>query len=208
MIVDRWTVERFRGIEGPRTIQLDPHRINILSGPNGCGKSTLLRLLTGVEEADRGEVIWPGGTSFADFNQILAEQDPGDTVTHAVNTMGGPGSLAFGAQRKQVNKFLGLLQFSEMDLNQRIGTLSGGQRARVALAKCLLSGAQTLVLDEPTNHLDLTSTQVTERLSPGRCAFDGNGRRLSVSPCFLCHARPAGVKTCGGMLFTSPHPDL
>ena len=132
-------------------------------GPNGSGKSTLLRLLTGVEEADRGEVIWPGGTSFTDFNQILAEQDPGDTVTHAVNTMGGPGSLAFGAQRKQVNKFLGLLQFSEMDLNQRIGTLSGGQRARVALAKCLLSGAQTLVLDEPTNHLDLTSTQVMER---------------------------------------------
>ena len=80
-------------------------------------------------------------------------------MTHAVNAMGD--SLAFSAQRKQVNKFLSLLQFSEMDLNQRIGTLSGGQRARVA--KCLLSGAQTLILDEPTNHLDLTSTQVMER---------------------------------------------
>ncbi len=132
-------------------------------GPNGSGKSTLLRLLTGEEAPDAGEIVWPGGTSFADFNQILAEQDPKDTVTHAVNTMGGEGSLAFGAQRKQVNRFLGLLQFSEMDLNQRIGTLSGGQRARVALAKCLLSGAQTLILDEPTNHLDLTSTQVMER---------------------------------------------
>jgi ATPase subunit of ABC transporter with duplicated ATPase domains len=132
-------------------------------GPNGSGKSTLLRLLTGAESPDAGEVVWPGGTSFADFNQILAEQDLGDTVTHAVNTMGGAGALAFGAQRKQVNKFLGLLQFSEMDLSQRIGTLSGGQRARVALAKCLLSGAQTLILDEPTNHLDLTSTQVMER---------------------------------------------
>ena len=132
-------------------------------GPNGSGKSTLLRLLTGGEASDAGEVIWPGGTSFADFNQILDDLDPKDTVTHAVNTMGGAGSLAFTAQRKQVNKFLGLLQFSEMDLNQRIGTLSGGQRARVALAKCLLSGAQTLVLDEPTNHLDLTSTQVMER---------------------------------------------
>ncbi len=86
-----------------------------------------------------------------------------DTVTHAVNTMGGPGSLAFHAPRKQVNRFLGLLQFAEMDLNQKIGTLSGGQRARVALAKCLLSGAQVLILDEPTNHLDLTSTQVMER---------------------------------------------
>jgi ATPase subunit of ABC transporter with duplicated ATPase domains len=132
-------------------------------GPNGSGKSTLLRLLTQAEVPDAGGIVWPGGTSFADFNQILAGQDLSDTVTHAVNTMGGAGSLAFGAQRKQVNKFLSLLQFSEMDLNQRIGTLSGGQRARVALAKCLLSGAQTLILDEPTNHLDLTSTQVMER---------------------------------------------
>ena len=82
-------------------------------------------------------------------------------MTHAVNARGG--SLAFAAARKQVNRFLGLLQFSEMDLGQRIGTLSGGQRARVALAPCLLSGAQTLILDEPTNHLDLTSTQVMER---------------------------------------------
>ena len=132
-------------------------------GPNGSGKSTLLRLLTQAEVPDEGEVVWPGGVFFADFNQIQAEQDPKDTVTHAVNTMGGAGSLAFSAPRKQVNKFLGLLQFSEMDLSQRIGTLSGGQRARVALAKCLLSGAQTLILDEPTNHLDLTSTQVMER---------------------------------------------
>ncbi len=55
------------------------------------------------------------------------------------------------------------MQFSEMDLEQRIGTLSGGQKARVALAKCLLSGAPVIVLDEPTNHLDITSTQVMER---------------------------------------------
>ena len=59
--------------------------------------------------------------------------------------------------------FLSLLRFSEMDLEQRIGTLSGGQKARVALAKCLLSGASVAILDEPTNHLDLTSTQVMER---------------------------------------------
>jgi ATPase subunit of ABC transporter with duplicated ATPase domains len=128
-------------------------------GPNGSGKSTLLRLLTQEEKSDSGEVVWPGGVFFSDFNQILAELDVNDTVTHAVNVSG----LGFSAPRKQVNKFLTLLQFSEMDLNQRIGTLSGGQRARVALAKCLLSEAQVLILDEPTNHLDLTSTQVMER---------------------------------------------
>ena len=55
------------------------------------------------------------------------------------------------------------MQFSEMDLRQKIGNLAGGQKSRVALALCLLSGASTILLDEPTNHLDLTSTQVMER---------------------------------------------
>jgi ATP-binding cassette subfamily F protein 3 len=53
--------------------------------------------------------------------------------------------------------------FSETSLQQRIGTLSGGQKARVALARCLLSGVQVLILDEPTNHLDLASIQIMER---------------------------------------------
>ena len=128
-------------------------------GPNGSGKSTLLRLLTQKETPDTGKVAWESGVRFADFNQIQAELDPKDTVTHAVNVFGA----GYSATRKEVNKFLGLLQFSEMDLGQKIGTLSGGQQARVALARCLLSGAQVLILDEPTNHLDLTSTQIMER---------------------------------------------
>lgn len=128
-------------------------------GPNGSGKSTLLRLLTGEETPDTGRVVWPHSVGFAHFNQIEAELDDKDTVSHAVNITG----LAFHAPRKQVNRFLAMLQFSEMDLNQKIGTLSGGQRARVALAKALLSGAAALILDEPTNHLDLTSAQVMER---------------------------------------------
>jgi len=90
---------------------------------------------------------------------VFDNLDLDDTVTHAVNIIG----MAYHASRKRVNRFLSLLQFSEMDLKQRISTLSGGQRARVALAKCLLSGAAVIVLDELTNHLDLTSTQVMER---------------------------------------------
>jgi len=132
-------------------------------GPNGSGKSTLLRLLTGEETPSAGKVIWERGVTFADFNATEKALDLKDTVTHAVNTTGGQFSMAGQAQRKQVNRFLSLLQFSEMDLQQRIGTLSGGQKARVALAQCLLSGAQVLVLDEPTNHLDLTSIQVMEQ---------------------------------------------
>ncbi len=128
-------------------------------GANGSGKSTLLRVLAGTETPDAGRVFWPRGVSFADFNALQAGLDPADTVGHAVNVTG----LALHAQRKQVHRFLGLLQFSEADQAQKIGALSGGQKARVALAQCLLSGAQVLLLDEPTNHLDLMSTQVMER---------------------------------------------
>jgi ATPase subunit of ABC transporter with duplicated ATPase domains len=136
------------------------NRIVVL-GPNGSGKTTLLRVLTGEEKADSGLVDWAKGTSVVSYNQVLADLDDEDTITHAVNA--APGSLAFTATRKSVGRFLSMFQFSELELKQRIGTLSGGQRARVAMAQCLLSGASVLLLDEPTNHLDMASTQVMER---------------------------------------------
>jgi ATP-binding cassette subfamily F protein 3 len=132
----------------------------VIFGPNASGKTTLLEVLTGRVAPDAGGVRWAGSAMpFVYYNQVLDELDPNDSVTHAVNISG----LAFKAARKKVNRFLALFQFTEMDLSQKIGTLSGGQQARVALARCLLSGAGVIVLDEPTNHLDLTSTQVMER---------------------------------------------
>lgn len=131
----------------------------VIVGPNGSGKSTLIKVLTGQEKPESGDVIWERGISYAYFNRMWDELDLKDTVSHAVNVYG----LGLDAPRKKVNKFLSMLQFSEMDLSKVIGSLSGGQIARVALAKCLLSGAAVIILDEPTNHLDLMSIQVMEQ---------------------------------------------
>ncbi|QHT58791.1 ABC-F family ATP-binding cassette domain-containing protein [Paenibacillus lycopersici] len=131
----------------------------VITGPNGSGKSTLIKALTGQEKPESGEVVWERGVDYAYFNRMWEELDPEDTVSHAVNTFG----LGLKAPRKKVHKFLSMLQFSEADLSKLIGSLSGGQKARVALAKCLLSGAAVIILDEPTNHLDLTSIQVMEQ---------------------------------------------
>lgn len=136
------------------------NRIVVL-GANGSGKSTLLRVLTGEEKADSGEAIWAAGAKVVSYNRVLDDLDDDDTVSHSVNAM--PDSLALTATRKSVGRFLAMFQFSEAELKKRIRELSGGQRARVAMAQCLLSGASVLLLDEPTNHLDLASTQVMER---------------------------------------------
>lgn len=141
------------------SFELGRHDRLAVIGPNGCGKSSLLRVLTMNEEPDTGVVNWASVPPFVYFNEILDALPLNDSITHAVNVVG----MAFAASRKHVNRFLELLQFSEMDLNLRIGSLSGGQRARVALAQCLLSGAPAIVLDEPTNHLDVSSIQVMER---------------------------------------------
>ncbi len=135
-------------------------RIAIL-GPNGSGKTTLINALAGEEPISSGEIRWTKGTNYVSFNQVVEALDLSDTVAHAVSAM--PDSLAFHATKKSINRFLGLFQFSELERTQKIGNLSGGERARVALAQCLLSGAAVIILDEPTNHLDMQSTQVMER---------------------------------------------
>jgi len=131
-------------------------RLAIL-GPNGCGKSTLVRVLVGDEPADAG-VVTPF-VEVAYYNRYLEELDPGVLVWKAVNEV----KFVQDFPRKKVHRFLELLRLSESDRNARIGTLSGGQKARVALARCLMSGAGLIVMDEPTNHLDIAATQVMER---------------------------------------------
>ena len=136
----------------------------IILGRNGCGKSTLLATLLGDLPPDTGEVSWKPGVRFSDFTRVIDELDDSKRVFHCA--MAAPQQFLQSHEmptQKSVVKFLHMLGFSENELQLRVGTLSGGQRARLALAWCLTSGPSVVVLDEPTNHLDMRSSQIMER---------------------------------------------
>ena len=114
---------------------------------NGTGKSTLLSILTGKEGYDDGEIIFRSGIRIGYLEQTPVFNDD-DTVLDACYNHAGDEEKILKA--KQI-----LTQLAIGDLSQAMGTLSGGQRRRVALANVLLTEPDMLILDEPTNHLDL-----------------------------------------------------
>ena len=136
----------------------------VILGRNGCGKSTLLEVLMQTLKPDAGEVRWRPGVRFSDFAQVIAELDPSERIFHCA--MAAPQQFLASHEmptQKSVLRFLRMLGFSEPELQLRVGALSGGQQARLALAWCLTSGPAVVILDEPTNHLDMRSAQIMER---------------------------------------------
>ncbi|MFN9371044.1 MAG: ABC-F family ATP-binding cassette domain-containing protein [Planctomycetaceae bacterium] len=125
------------------------HRLGIL-GPNGCGKSTLLKTLLAELPPDEGQVRLGTNVEIAYFDQQLASVDPELTVIEAVRPANNP-LMTPGQIRDLVAKF-GLK--GEI-VQQQVGSLSGGERSKAALARLAAVQANVLVLDEPTNHLDL-----------------------------------------------------
>ena len=127
-----------------------------LIGPNGAGKSTLLRTIVGELPPASGLVRVGGSVSVAYYRQDLA-QVPLDRTIYDVIADRRP-----LWSRGQVQGHLGRFGFSGDEVQRKAGTLSGGERARVALALMMLSQANLLVLDEPTNHLDVESIEALE----------------------------------------------
>ena len=127
----------------------DGSRVGVL-GPNGAGKSTLLAALAGVRDVDGGRVTRSGATGVVMLPQSDGF-DPGATVRTAVHGDAPEYEWASRAPVRDVHA--GLL--ADIDLDARVGTLSGGQRRRVALAAVLTADADVVILDEPTNHLDI-----------------------------------------------------
>ncbi|MFW6051866.1 MAG: ABC-F family ATP-binding cassette domain-containing protein [Myxococcota bacterium] len=150
-------------------------RIAII-GKNGAGKTTLLRILAGELGADAGAVEWGYRTKVGYYAQHHAEVlDPAQSVSDAVweRVREGNATLVRGA--------LGALTMGDDDVEKRVGVLSGGERARVALARLLVDPGNVLLMDEPTNHLDLESSEaLVEALEGfgGTLLFVSHNRRF------------------------------
>ena len=127
-----------------------------LVGQNGTGKSTLLSVIVGERPLDEGTVRIPDSVTVAHYRQDLAQVPTDETLYDIIATL-----RPFWG-RGPVQGHLGRFGFSGDSVQRRAGTLSGGERARVALAMMMLSGANLLIFDEPTNHLDVESIEALE----------------------------------------------
>ncbi len=129
-------------------------RVGII-GPNGAGKTVLFRCILGPEEPDRGEVYVGPATTISYYSQEHETLDFDNTIADEVRRVKP-------LIDREVYGLLGRFLFSAEDSNKKIRNLSGGEKARVQMAKLMLQGANLLMLDEPTNHLDIQSAEVLE----------------------------------------------
>ncbi len=140
--------------------KLPPGGIVGIIGPNGAGKSTLFRMITGQEQPDKGSIVIGPTVTLGYVDQSRDSLDPNATVWHEIS--GGNDLVVLGKREMNSRAYVGSFNFKGGDQQQKVGTLSGGQRNRVHLAKMLKSGANVLLLDEPTNDLDTETLAALE----------------------------------------------
>jgi ATP-binding cassette subfamily F protein 3 len=148
-VEDKVLIEEFTG----RIMRGD--RLGII-GPNGAGKSTLLKTLVGERPPEGGELRVGNSIRVAYYDQQLSQVPLDKALYDVIN------ELRPQWERRLVQGHLGRFGFSGDEAQRKAATLSGGERARVALAMLMLTRANLLVLDEPTNHLDVETIEVLE----------------------------------------------
>jgi sulfate-transporting ATPase len=129
-------------------------------GPNGAGKTTLFRMITGQEEPDGGALKIGSTVEIAYVDQSREDLDAEKTVYQEIS--GGEDQLQFGRRTVNARAYCAGFNFRGADQQKRVGTLSGGERNRLHLAKLLKSGGNLLLLDEPTNDLDVDTLRALE----------------------------------------------
>jgi len=140
--------------------QLPPGGIVGVIGPNGAGKTTLFRILTGAEKPDSGSLRVGDTVVMGYVDQSRESLDAKKTVWEEIS--GGLDVLELGKRTVQSRAYVGAFNFKGGDQQKKMGTLSGGERNRVHLAKMLKSGANLILLDEPTNDLDVETLRALE----------------------------------------------
>jgi ATP-binding cassette subfamily F protein 3 len=124
-------------------------------GPNGSGKTTLLRMVSGEIDSDQGRIVLGHGVTMSAYAQHHSKMlDPGKTIIEEVYQSVPYETIGF------VRGVCGAFLFSGEDVDKAVDVLSGGEKARVCLAKILVRPGNLLVMDEPTNHLDLISSEI------------------------------------------------
>ena len=141
-------------------ITIPPGAIVGIIGPNGAGKSTLFRMITGQEKPDKGEVNIGHTVKIAYVDQSRDSLEADKNVWQAVS--GGSDIITIGKVEIQSRAYIGRFNFKGSDQQKLVGTLSGGERGRLHMAKTLLQGGNVLLLDEPSNDLDIETLRALE----------------------------------------------
>ena len=170
---ERWL---FRGLN----LSIRPGQCTGVIGRNGVGKTTLLRICLGQRPPDEGTVTIGKRIVFNYIDQERMQLDGKGTVLAEVEDTDE--TVYFGSQPLSVRSYLRRFLFSDARINERVDRLSGGERARLLLAKVLKRGGNLVVLDEPTNDLDLASLRMLEE---ALADFDGSVIVVSHDRFFL-----------------------
>jgi ATP-binding cassette ChvD family protein len=142
------------------TFKLPPGGIVGVIGPNGAGKTTLFRMITGQEKADKGTIQIGDSVRLGYVDQSRDSLDGKKTVWEEISE--GNDMILLGKKEMNSRAYCASFNFKGADQQKKVGTLSGGERNRVHLAKMLRSGANLLLLDEPTNDLDVDTLRALE----------------------------------------------